>query len=424
MKTLKTILILILVVGFSQQTEAQILRKLGKTAERAAERTLNKNVEEKASKETDKAFDEVFNKKKKKQKNEEKQDESSNTNSETSTSGGTPENSDLKVYRKFNFVPGDNVILFDDFSESNIGDFPNKWNTSSSGEIVSINNNNAFLLPTEGLVMPYTNNKLPENFTIEFDVIADNISRYKAIIDDLHIIISNSTQTNWGKKYAKIVMPLSQIVNSDIAIYSKGYANKTNGKSAFKTQKLLQDGGYHVSIAVNNQRFRLWINEEKIFDLPRLFDENETKFFKLNTKNLDGNYLLIDNLRIASGGEDKRNDLITKGSMSTSGIYFKSGSSEILANSYGTLQTIAQILNENSSINVEIIGHTDSDGSEDNNLELSKKRAEAVKQVFHNEFGIKNSRMQTNGKGEKEPIQSNDTAEGKAQNRRVEFKKI
>ena len=71
-----------------------------------------------------------------------------------------------------------------------------------------------------------------------------------------------------------------------------------------------------------------------------------------------------------------------------------------------------------------IIGHTDADGSEDTNLSLSQKRAAAVKEALVNVYGIADNRLQTLGKGESEPLGDNNTTEGKAQNRRVVFKKI
>ena len=73
---------------------------------------------------------------------------------------------------------------------------------------------------------------------------------------------------------------------------------------------------------------------------------------------------------------------------------------------------------------LNIIGHTDADGPDDNNLKLSKKRAEAVKNALITIYNISGDRLQTDGKGESVPIGDNKTTDGKAQNRRVEFVKI
>jgi outer membrane protein OmpA-like peptidoglycan-associated protein len=73
---------------------------------------------------------------------------------------------------------------------------------------------------------------------------------------------------------------------------------------------------------------------------------------------------------------------------------------------------------------LKIVGHTDADGDNTSNLELSRKRAEAVKNALASVYGIDASRLATEGKGETEPVSDNGTSDGKAQNRRVEFIKI
>lgn len=85
---------------------------------------------------------------------------------------------------------------------------------------------------------------------------------------------------------------------------------------------------------------------------------------------------------------------------------------------------MATVLKENADLKVKIIGHTDSDGNDASNLELSKRRSAAVKDALVKEFGIDEKRMETDGKGEAEPIDKNETLAGKANNRRVEFIKM
>jgi outer membrane protein OmpA-like peptidoglycan-associated protein len=87
------------------------------------------------------------------------------------------------------------------------------------------------------------------------------------------------------------------------------------------------------------------------------------------------------------------------------------------------VKEIASVLKENN-IKVKVIGHTSSDGDDQANMELSKKRAAAVKDLLVNEFAIDESRLQTEGKGETQPVADNKTKEGKVLNRRVEFIKL
>jgi outer membrane protein OmpA-like peptidoglycan-associated protein len=99
-------------------------------------------------------------------------------------------------------------------------------------------------------------------------------------------------------------------------------------------------------------------------------------------------------------------------------------SDKIKPASYGILKEIASTLKEMADIRVNIIGHTDSDGDDASNLILSKKRADAVKKMLVEEFGIDAKRLETDGKGETQPIDKNTSPESKANNRRVEFIKL
>jgi outer membrane protein OmpA-like peptidoglycan-associated protein len=130
------------------------------------------------------------------------------------------------------------------------------------------------------------------------------------------------------------------------------------------------------------------------------------------------------NLKLSVGAPDTRNKLITEGKFVTSGILFDVNSDKIRPESYGVMKDIANVLSENSSVRVKIIGHTDSDGSDADNLALSKKRAESVKTSLVKDFSIDVSRLETDGKGELQPVDKNTTPEGKANNRRVEFIKL
>ena len=72
-------------------------------------------------------------------------------------------------------------------------------------------------------------------------------------------------------------------------------------------------------------------------------------------------------------------------------------------------------------MNLKIVGHTDSDGNDSSNRDLSKRRAQSVKNALVSIYNIDESRLKVDGKGEAQPVADNNTPEGKAQNRRVEF---
>ncbi len=104
-------------------------------------------------------------------------------------------------------------------------------------------------------------------------------------------------------------------------------------------------------------------------------------------------------------------------------INFETGSAVILPTSYPILDNIAELLKANTTVVVEIGGHTDSQGSDSYNLRLSESRANAVRNYLI-QRGVEASRLIAKGYGESMPIAPNTTREGRARNRRVEFKVI
>ena len=113
--------------------------------------------------------------------------------------------------------------------------------------------------------------------------------------------------------------------------------------------------------------------------------------------------------------------ILAEGKWVRHGILFDVNSDRIKPESYGTLKELAGVLTESGDVKVVIVGHTDSDGDDAANMDLSKRRAASVKSALVSEFKIDAGRLETDGKGESQPIDKNDTPAGKANNRRVEF---
>ncbi len=119
---------------------------------------------------------------------------------------------------------------------------------------------------------------------------------------------------------------------------------------------------------------------------------------------------------------EKNFEMVKQGMVITlKGIYFESGKSTLKPESYSALQDAAKILTDNPDIKVEIQGHTDSVGSDSYNQTLSEKRAYAIMNYLVTSLGITPERLSAKGYGELKPIASNDTEEGRALNRRVDF---
>ncbi|MBT8272428.1 MAG: OmpA family protein, partial [Bacteroidia bacterium] len=351
-----------------------------------------------------------------------------NETEETAVATNVSEN--LEIYSKFDFVPGDKLLYFDDFSQDFIGDFPSKWNTNGTGEVVKVNNveGNWFEVKSGYNIfyIPLLDEALPEEYTIEFDVLTSGLDRQTSSTAVMQVIVDDNDGFGKGTDLVQVSIPFCQYAAIDVNIQ-----NKKNGKREIYSNlgADLRDAVLnqpHVSIAVNKQRFRMWVNERKYVDVPRLVPEKKLQFIKFALIQLkDGkDRVFIRNLKVAEGGVDLRRKLMSEGRISTNGILFDSGSATIQPQSYGIIRQISQVLVQDTSIKLNIIGHTDADGADDANLKLSKARADAVKTALITIYKISGDRLQTDGKGETQPVGDNSTSDGKAQNRRVEFVKI
>ena len=412
---MKALITLLFVIALAAQANAQI-DILGK---------IEDKVEQKIDQKTDEAIDEALkDKEKTKESEKEKKEEKTTDKSSTASSEAS-----FKSYSKFDFVPGDNVIFYDNFAQDAIGDFPPNWNTTGSGEIVTLGSLEGRWLKWSAGVSyaPNLSTAFPDNFTLEFDMLMQKpegkedpyfgLTIYSSDKDNLNEEFTAgttlTTQKTWNVDNVNAVDyqnvgSTEQINNADL------YNHKT-----------------HISVWGQKQRMRVYVNETKVLDLPKAFPQgvklNRVKFSNnpgLNESNEIAGPIYLSNIRIAVGAPDMRSKLMTEGKLVTRGILFDVNSDKIKAESYGTLKEIASVLKDNASVRVKIIGHTDSDGDDKKNLELSKKRAAAVKNSLVKDFGINGAGIETDGKGESEPASPNTTPEGKANNRRVEFIKM
>lgn len=345
----------------------------------------------------------------------------------------------LSFTSKYDFVPGEKVMAFEDYSNTAIGDFPTRWNTNATAEVVTLNNKEGkwLKISKEGVWYPEFINNLPDNFTLEFDLGVNND------FDGSSFVLNMANLKNREKDYKDFYHYVNWKHGHALHINFTPFNGRTSARAKIQTAT---DGNYlvnndvefkgwdntkqnfaHISLWRQNQRLRVYVNGEKIFDIPKAFEaagKYNTVTFAMQGSNQPNDYYLLGNVRLAIGAADTRNKLITEGKFVTRGILFDVNSDRIKPESAGALKDIANVLKENASVKVKIIGHTDGDGDDKANMDLSKRRAAAVKAYLVKEFSIDAGNIETDGKGESAPVDKNTTAEGKANNRRVEFVKM
>lgn len=335
--------------------------------------------------------------------------------------------------RSGDFVPGGTVVFSDDFSEDAIGDFPAQWNTNGSGAVVTLDGLEGKWLSVahNSVVNPVMDKALPENSTIEFDLFlkADGRQSTPFIQFGLTPVRDILREDIFYKN--RFFINMHRYSEKDGQTLEYGLKNDVIGnKSDFPLTKYVNKV-LHVAMAVNKTRIRLYLDGSKVIDLPRALTPDLLKNFFLNN-----NYLVpaseipmyISNVRIASADTDARSllikQLMEEGKTSTSDILFDVNSDVLKRESFNVIKQFGDALVQTPTLRIKITGHTDSDGSEEDNLALSRKRAVAVKAYITENYAVAGSRIQTEGKGEANPVAPNNSPESKAKNRRVEFLKL
>lgn len=439
MKKLFFVFFLILSIGYTQTVRAQFFDKLKKKTEEKIKKEGEKRVEDKINKGVDKAYDEVEkqaeggeneqNQGNDKTKNDQQsQNKGIQKTDNTGTSNNKEPQEDPKfaASSKYDFVPGEKIILFDDFSQDAVGDFPALWTANAPGEINALNiapGNWFNLNSTDGNYFLLKTIDFPKNFIIEFDIVPKKTGgRIAAGLmlygEDKHKEMDNNPHPGTGG-----IMISIEKENWNTWGYKAGENENIVGKST--VNPVVAEKVNHVIIWVQGRRLRIYHEQAKVLDMPtNIYDGVKLNriCFRLSRGASSGSY--ISNFRITDAAPDMRSKLLTEGKLVSYGIYFDVNKDVVKPESYGTIKEIAKVLNENPTIKIKIVGHTDSDGDDNSNLDLSKRRAASVKEALVKNFSIEATRIETDGRGEIEPVAQNNSAVNKALNRRVEFIKL
>ena len=326
--------------------------------------------------------------------------------------GGTATSEEMALYTKYDFVPGDKVIFYDDQSGEEIGEFPSRWRLDSGVfEIARQGSRNFILCTDKGHIRPkIAPGPLPPKYTIELMFYAKGPEEKGHWF---HIQWLDAEDEPIGN------FEVTDNLHTRLRLLDKDLASKD-------LPAPLAAGLHTMRVMATRSSVKCYVDNERVANVPAVegFQPADLRVEMDPWMDEPNNPMLLGDFRYAEGGKTLKEQLAEAGRIITHGILFDSGSARIRAESYKTLADIGQLLTEAPALRLSIEGHTDSDGSEESNLTLSQDRAGAVKTYLTETYKIDASRLETKGWGESKPLDTNNTPEGKANNRRVELVKL
>jgi outer membrane protein OmpA-like peptidoglycan-associated protein len=356
---------------------------------------LKKKVEEKVTKKTEGAVDE---------KTGEKPAEAAPAAEGAKTNA--PNEKVSEVSTKFDFVPGDKVLLYDDFTQDELGEFPAQWKLTQGTFEVAEQAGERWLrcVSSDGRVCMKkpAMTKLPEFWTLEFDFQAT--------------------------EPMPSALKVSALNAADSQVWEMTFPEGPN--LAFRTGEILSttplEGGtipgrHHVMFMARGPALKVYVDRQRMASVPEVASSPGAPV-DLEIRLWASTKPMITNVRFAEGCRPPK-DMLAEGKLVTYGIHFDSGSDVVLPDSAPVLRQVAAYMEANAAVKLKITGHTDNVGASASNLDLSKRRAASVAKVLSEQFKIAADRFTADGKGDTEKVADNGTPAGRAMNRRVEFAK-
>jgi OOP family OmpA-OmpF porin len=397
------------------EAQAQIKNPL-KIIKKEGENRTNRGIDKSVDKGYDKIEEGIGNLFKKKDKNAkegEAADESQGQGQDGQAAGdkgnaaaGNKSNPVLN-WAKYDFVPGDKVIFEDNMIGEENGEFPSRWDLGNgAAEIAEFGGENVIMFRGNATwIVPYLKNSdqdyLPDVFTIEFDMYKPSGSVEISLAD---------------RKNQKVRSDVTRFVMWSNDMECEG------AKSKMPDNKNMESKWVHVAIAYTSGKLKGYIDDTRLINIPHSeFNPMGLTMYSYHAS--DNNRVYFKNVRIAEGGVKYYDRFLQDGKIIANGIRFDVNKATLKPESMGIINEIATLMKEHPEVNFSVEGHTDSDGDNDFNQTLSEERAKTVVSTLK-DMGIDGSRLTSKGWGESKPLDTNATAEGKANNRRVEFVKV
>ncbi len=380
-------------------------------------RRVKQKVEDKAAEKAEKAIDNATEGESEEAEKEDAENteakESSGTKEDAGTASGDASGQKLGegVWLKYDFVPGDRVLFLDDLTRDEVGNFPQRLELAKGNmEVAEWKGSRWLRTPTYADFSIALPEVLPDRFTIEFDFYCPE---------------------HWPEVAVRCeVADKPQDANFDEVFFTtwgqSAGIRRESSKAEVSMTRLAEgviDAVMHCRVMADGKYMKVYVNDTRVANFPNTnYPRSNKLVFEVAAQ--DERPAMFANFRIAASDKKMYDALMAKGRVATQGIFFDSGSDRVRPESTPTLKLISQMLKDHADLRLLIEGHTDNTGDKAGNQTLSEKRAAAVLAALTGQFGIDGSRLESKGFGDTKPASSNDTPEGRQNNRRVELVKL
>jgi len=321
---------------------------------------------------------------------------------------------DKKAWANYDFVPGQRTLFFTDFSEDQVGNFPQRLEFKKGQlEVVEFEGGQrALKASSDGVFSIPLPEVLPEKFTLECDIIN---RKSRGVAANSITVYGGTESTDQG---IEVGWGPNALSTSGGGLENQWVSTKDADRDRYvghpTSFRILADGKY----------LKAYADEKRLINLPKAnFVRGKAITVKLDGRDDEDNAVYLTRIRVAESQKSIYDALASTGRWTTQGILFDTGKSDIKPESTPTLKEIAATLKQHPELKIEVQGHTDNVGKPDANLKLSQARADAVKQALTTEYGVNAGQLTAKGYGDTKPATDNKTAEGRANNRRVELVK-
>ena len=343
------------------------------------------------------------------------------------------------TYAKSDFVPGDEIFFDDNFEREKLGEFPLRWDLLDGyAETAQQEGRKVLAFTDDGLgqVMPLMKEKwdwLPEVFTVEFDLYVAPMNTTDEEITSLDMRISFGDRGDESyynaSSYVLFRYREDGSCSMEWSLLKPDGSNLSSGEKALglnsgtsdyleKDNPIVAGEWNHFAFSFNKRAFKGYVNGVRMINVPAM----QAPGYLFFTSGSFYRYTGLSNVRIAQGAVPLYDRLTSDGKIVSYAITFETGKADLKPESIIEINRVAKLMQEHPELEFEVQGHCDNTGTDAVNDPLSQQRAETIVNALVKQ-GIAQSRLTPVGKGSHNPIASNDTAEGRAKNRRVEFVK-